>query len=71
MKQSKTKTLQNDNHLIYIMDVLDKSHIPVKAFFPPVEEPAGITFRTLNRTVFDNGLKIEEQNKNQNKHKWS
>ena len=43
------------------MDVQDKPHIPVKAFFPPVEEPAGITFSTLNRTVFDKGLKIGEQ----------
>jgi hypothetical protein len=32
-------------------------HNPVKAFFPPPEDPAGMTFNTLNLTVFDNGLK--------------
>jgi hypothetical protein len=32
-------------------------HIPVKAFFPPAAEPAGITFNTLNLTVLDSGLK--------------
>ena len=33
-------------------------HIPVKAFFPPAAEPAGITFNTLNLTVLDSGLKL-------------
>lgn len=36
------------------MDV--KPHIPVKDFFPPAAEPAGITFNTLNLTVLDSGL---------------
>jgi hypothetical protein len=30
--------------------------MPVKTFFAPPEDPAGITFNTLNLTVFDNGL---------------
>lgn len=33
----------------------------VKAFFAPVEDPAGMTFRTLNLTVFDNGLQNRQQ----------
>lgn len=33
------------------------SHMAVKAFFPPPEDPAGMTFKTLNLTVFDKGLK--------------
>ena len=28
----------------------------MKAFFPPPVVPAGMTFRTLNLTVFDRGL---------------
>ena len=56
------------NHLTLSMDILNTPHIPVNAFFPPVEEPAGITLRTLNRTVFDNGLKIDKQNKSQKIH---
>lgn len=32
-------------------------HIPVKAFITPPEEPGGVTFNTLNLTVFDSGLK--------------
>jgi hypothetical protein len=37
--------------------------MPVKTFFAPPEDPAGITFNTLNLTVFDNGLqnKIKKQ----------
>lgn len=31
-------------------------YIPVKAFLPPVAAPAGITFNTLNLTVFEIGL---------------
>lgn len=34
----------------------------VNAFFPPPEEPAGITFKTLNLTVLDKGLIMEETN---------
>lgn len=33
-----------------------ETHIPVNAFLPPPEDPAGTTFKTLNLTVFDNGL---------------
>lgn len=32
------------------------SYNPVKAFFPPAEDPAGMTFKTLNLTVLDKGL---------------
>lgn len=32
------------------------SYMAVKAFFPPPEDPAGITFKTLNLTVFEIGL---------------
>ena len=31
-------------------------HMPVNAFLPAAEDPAGITFNTLNLTVFDSGL---------------
>lgn len=36
------------------------AQIPVKAFLPPPEDPAGITFKTLNLTVFDKGLSDRE-----------
>jgi hypothetical protein len=33
------------------------TQIPVNAFFPaPLDEPAGITFKTLNLTVLERGL---------------
>jgi hypothetical protein len=37
------------------------SYIAVKAFFAPPEDPAGMTFNTLNLTVLDNGLQYREQ----------
>lgn len=39
-----------------LQKVKNKSHIPVNAFFAPLEDPAGITFKTLNLTVFESGL---------------
>lgn len=33
-----------------------QSHIPVNAFLALPEDPAGITFNTLNLTVFEIGL---------------
>ncbi|KAJ0443068.1 hypothetical protein HanIR_Chr16g0816541 [Helianthus annuus] len=30
--------------------------MPVNAFFPPLADPAGITFNTLNLTVLDSDL---------------
>jgi len=48
-------------HLANIAAVTKKQYyIPVKAFFPPVADPAGVTFTTLNLTVFDRGLKIQK-----------
>lgn len=35
---------------------LDTPHIGVNAFFRPANELTGINVRTLNRTVFGNGL---------------
>ena len=32
-------------------------YMPVNAFLPPAADPAGITFNTLNLTVFDRGLR--------------
>lgn len=46
-------TYENQNPLKSI----EVSYIPENAFFPIAELPAGMTFRTLNLTVFDNGLK--------------
>lgn len=40
-----------------IPTTLTSLYIPENAFFPIAELPAGMTFKTLNLTVFDNGLK--------------
>lgn len=46
------------------------NQIPVKAFLPAPEDPAGVTFKTLNLLVLDNGLNIRKTksttNRNEN-----
>lgn len=39
-----------------MLETATPTHIAVNAFFAPPEDPAGITFKTLNLTVFDKGL---------------
>lgn len=61
-KRLKIKAASNSQRLYHLKTQLTvTNHIPVKAFFAPVEDPAGITFSTLNLTVFEIGLKISSK----------
>lgn len=47
------------NHPSKLFNPNHQTYIPVNAFLPRPDEPAGITLRTLNLTVFDKGLQSD------------